>query len=131
MIDGVVGGGGLDCFFDCFVSVFVRKGRRRINFLPVSWNASYDEQVTEGGAHSVRLLGVVSVVPSGIVTDVVDHDLAHHAVAAGDFDRQAGKQKHGVKIAGIRFAPHESFHAAHRCTDKEVHVIYLQSLGQK
>ena len=113
------------------IHVLVRQRRRRVFLLPERRNASYDQQVAERGAQPVRLLCVVAVVPSRIETNVVDHNLAHHAVAAGDFDGQAGKQKHRIEIAGIRFAPHETFHAPHRRANKQMNVIHLQSLGKK
>ena len=81
-------------------------------------------------AQTVRLLRVISVVVSGIEPHVIDHDLAHHAIAAGDPGRKAGEQHQGVDVIGIGLRPHETLHAAHGGADEQAQVIDLQAFAQ-
>ena len=37
----------------------------------------------------------------------------------------------GVNVAGLLFAPHESFHAAHGSADEQANVIHLQAVFQQ
>ena len=62
--------------------------------------------------------------------DGLDGHVAHHAVAAGDLDGQAGEGREGVGEIGIGLAPDEGLHAAHGGAEDEAQVIDVQAVGE-
>ena len=74
--------------------------------------------------------GVVAVLPGWIALDVFDGHVAHHAIAAGDLDGEAGEGHEGVGEAGIGFAPDEALHAAHGGAEDEAEVVDVEAVEE-
>jgi hypothetical protein len=76
--------------------------------------AGHDQKHVEGTLQTARLLLVVAIHPSGIGANRVHDHLAHHAIAARDFDGQTGERHDRIHKVGIGLCPDPGMHAAHR-----------------
>ena len=56
--------------------------------------------------------------------------VAPHAVAAGEFDGEAGEGGEGVGELGVGLAPDEGLHAAHGGAEDEAEVIDVEAFGE-
>ncbi len=92
---------------------------------------AHDEQHFVGGAEAFLWLGLVlAVLPGGVVLDVFDGHVAHHAIAARDGHGQTGKGHQGIGEAGVGFAPDKGLHAAHGGAEDQAQVIDVQTFEQ-
>jgi len=74
--------------------------------------------------------GVVAIVPCWIVLDVFHGHVAPHAVAAGEFDGEAGEGRERVGELGEGFAPDEGLHAAHGGAEDEAEVVDVEAVEE-
>ena len=70
--------------------------------------------ISTGGAQAEgRFSRVLPVLPSRITLHSVDCHVAHHPIAAGDFDREACKRRQSIGETWKGLAPNKGLHAAH------------------
>ena len=74
--------------------------------------------------------GVVAVLPGGIVLDVLHGHVAHHAVAAGEFDGEAGEGGESVGELREGLAPDEGLHAAHGGAEDEAEMVDVEAFDE-
>ena len=121
---GDVGGDG-------FVGVGFDLGAGGVVFLELERRAAGDDEEIHCAAEAFDGLGgVVAVLPGGIVLDVFDGHVAPHAVAAGEFDGEAGEGCEGVGELRVGFAPDEGLHAAHGGAEDEAEVIDVEAFDE-
>lgn len=131
VVDEVVGIGVRDVGGDGFVDVGFDLSSRWVVLLELEGSAAGEDEEIHCAAEAFDgWASVAAVVPCGIVLDVFDGHVAPHAVAAGEFDGEAGEGCEGVGELGVGFAPHEGLHAAHGGAKDEAEVIDVEAFGE-
>ena len=131
VVDEVVGIGVGDAAGEGAVGIGFGGGAGGRVLLHLERAGAHDQEQLVGGAEADDGFGgVLAVLPGGIVLDVFDGHVAHHAVASGDLDGKAGHGHEGVGEAGVGFAPDEGLHAAHGGAEDEAEVIDVEAFEE-
>ncbi len=117
---------------EIIIQVFVRGVPRGQRFLHIERRAPCNQKKIQHGAQRLlRLRGVFSALPFGIVANCIHHHLAPDAVAPGDLHRLACQRHQRIHEIGIGFSPNKGMHAAHRGAENEAQVVYAEAFAQK